>query len=50
MQQPGGCLGGEDEEQVGMVRVLAVLDGAKPIGVAVGEKVLRGSMQHACSP
>ena len=33
-------LGGEDEEQVGAVKVLAVLDGAEPIGIAVSEKVL----------
>ena len=33
-------LGGEDKEGVGAVKVLVVLDGAKPVGVAVSEKVL----------
>ena len=50
MQRPGGRLGGEDEERVGAVKVLAVLDGAEPVGVAVGEKVLRGGVRHARGP
>ena len=41
-------LGGEDEEWVGAVIVLAVLDSAEPVGVAVGEKVLRGSVPVVC--
>ena len=41
-------LGSKDKERVGMVNVLAVLDGAKAVGVAVGEKVLQGSMPVVC--
>ena len=41
-------LGGKDEEQVGVVIVLAVLDSAKPVGVAVSEKVLQGGMPAVC--
>ena len=37
-------LGGKDKEWVGAVKVLAVLDGAEAVGVAVNEKVLRGGM------
>ena len=37
-------LGGRYEERVGAVKVLAVLDGAEPFGVVVGEKVLRGGV------
>ena len=41
-------LGGEDEERVGAVIFLAVLDSAKPVGVAVSEKVLRGGVPAVC--
>ena len=41
-------LGGKDEEQVGVVIVLAVLDSAEPVGVAVSEKVLRGGVPAVC--
>ena len=41
-------LGSEDEERVGAVKVLVVLDGAKPIGVAVSEKVLRSDVPTVC--
>ena len=37
-------LGGEDKERVGAVKVLVVLDGAKPVGVAVGKKVLQSNV------
>ena len=37
-------LGSKNEEWIGMIKVLPVLDGAETIGVAVGKEILRGGL------